>query len=275
MTSTAKSAVPSPVSRTTCSSSVRSTRRGTTSSSAPRSRRDGTPSGLRLLFPNGMTLFDRVYNYAGKLTWKINDKHQIESSVFGDPTNTNIGENDFVLNTPNTTAMSKLHYGTRNWVIRYNGTLSPTWLVNGSFTWSNNRATEYPLNPDVLGVVLRPDARHISNLQGLRISREPQHRQTTRSTSIPRRLCTCGVPTRSAWAIATSVPTTPTSRPRPAAGSQYRIPMPAVAITPVVARLVTPVCPLGQTVFLWSGSIRPGSASCTLCPLYDFGERSV
>src|SRR5581483_9340741 len=124
-------------------------------------------TGLQTLFPHGMILSERVLNYAGKLTWKINDNHQIESSVFGDPTIVHTGEQALVLNTPNTTQMSKLDYGTRNWVIRYNGTLSSSWLVNGSFTWGNNRATETPIAPSVMGIALRPDARHISQLQGL------------------------------------------------------------------------------------------------------------
>jgi hypothetical protein len=122
-------------------------------------------SGLQAQFPGGMTLFNRVYNYAGKLTFKINDNHQIESSVFGDPTRTNIGEQSFVLNTPNDTAMSKLAFGTRNWVIRYNGTLSSSWLLNGSFTWSNNYSTESP-KYDVLQVTDRTVAANTHALQG-------------------------------------------------------------------------------------------------------------
>jgi len=79
----------------------------------------------------------RVYSYAGKLTFKVNDNNQLEASIFGDPT---YGDNN-----PNSTLVAssptvddKLSYGTRNFVVRYNGTLSPTWLVNASWTWGHN-----------------------------------------------------------------------------------------------------------------------------------------
>jgi len=31
------------------------------------------------------------------------------------------------------------------------------------------------------------------------------------------------------------------------------------------------VCPIGGTMYLWSGSLRPAAATCTLCPLYPTG----
>jgi len=84
-------------------------------------------------------------NYAGKLTYKLNDKHTIESSVFGDPSRNNQGPENLALTAQNNGGFSKWDYGTRNWVVRYNGTFSPTWLVNANFTWANNRFTETPL----------------------------------------------------------------------------------------------------------------------------------
>src|SRR3954462_15267064 len=71
-----------------------------------------------------------VYSYAAKLTYKISDKHQLESSFFGDPS---YGTNspNLTLTTATTTNFDKLQYGTRNFVVRYNGSLSPSWLLNG------------------------------------------------------------------------------------------------------------------------------------------------
>lgn len=80
------------------------------------------------------TLRTLTYNYAVKGTWKFNDNHQVESSIFSDPSHTPVSAFN-TLNIDNTTAFSKLVFGTRNWVVRYNGSVSPTWLVNGSFTW--------------------------------------------------------------------------------------------------------------------------------------------
>ncbi len=81
------------------------------------------------------------YDYAGKLTFKLNDQHMVESSVFGDPNWTNHVPWR-TLNTGNTTSFSKWDYGTRNWATRYNGTLSSTWLVDAGFTWAWNHFKE-------------------------------------------------------------------------------------------------------------------------------------
>jgi len=87
-----------------------------------------------------------VYNYAGKLTFKINDKNTIEGSVFGDPSYSNtfpwVRLNEGVVGIPNTTQFSKLTYGNRDVVARYNGTLSPTWILNISLAWQHNKFTE-------------------------------------------------------------------------------------------------------------------------------------
>jgi hypothetical protein len=87
----------------------------------------------------------KVYSYAGKGTFKLNDHNQFEVSVFGDPTygdfNPN-GNNGLVTASPST--FDKLQYGTRNFVARYNATLSPSWLFNASFSWGNNHLNDTP-----------------------------------------------------------------------------------------------------------------------------------
>jgi hypothetical protein len=231
---------------------------------------NGTPSGLRNLYPNGITLFNRVLNYAGKLTWKINDNHSVESSVFGDPTHTNTGPWAYVgLNSPNNTSFSHLTYGTRNFVVRYNGTLSPTWLLNGSFTWGNNNATEFPAYPDVLSVVNRPDARHISNLQGLGFYEN--HDTNNYGYNIDTQKIV------HAWGTHTFSIGYRYERPNyndfeTATGGRFAVPLTNASGGDYTGgcSIGDPTCPLGQTVFLWSGSIRPASASCTLCPIYNF-----
>lgn len=94
------------------------------------------------LFPLGqMELRTNTMNYAFKATYKINDKHQVESSLFGDPAHTSRGPQRYTVE-DNTSGFSKFELGTRNWVMRYNGSLTPTWLVNASFTWAKNRFDE-------------------------------------------------------------------------------------------------------------------------------------
>jgi len=92
-----------------------------------------------------------VYSYAGKGTFRLNDKHQFEFSIFGDPTygafNPNGNTTGLISSSP--TVFDKLQYGTRNFVTRYNATLSPTWLFNASWTWGHNDLNDTPFAPDV------------------------------------------------------------------------------------------------------------------------------
>jgi len=91
----------------------------------------------------------RVYSYAGKLTYRLNDNHQFEASIFGDPT---YGDNDpngvLGLVTASPSTYDKLQYGTRNFVVRYNGTFTPTWLFNASFSWGHNNLNDTPAAPN-------------------------------------------------------------------------------------------------------------------------------
>lgn len=94
----------------------------------------------------------RVYSYAGKLTFRLNDRHQFEGSVFGDPSYGQFTNNQATYNTASTTNSDKLQYGTRNVAARYNGTFSPTWLLNVSWSWGHNNLTDTPLASGVFGV---------------------------------------------------------------------------------------------------------------------------
>jgi hypothetical protein len=86
------------------------------------------------------------YNYAAKLTFKLNDRNTIEGSVFGDPSHRNLFPWFLLIEAPNgnpnTTSFSNANFGNRDVVARYNGTLSPTWVVNLDVTWQNNHFTE-------------------------------------------------------------------------------------------------------------------------------------
>jgi hypothetical protein len=84
-----------------------------------------------------------IFDYAAKLTWQINDKNTVESSVFGDPSHTN-NVPWRTLNIDNTSANSNWQYGTRSWVARYNGTIGSDWLVDAAFSWFWDNFTENP-----------------------------------------------------------------------------------------------------------------------------------
>src|SRR6202045_1017843 len=99
-------------------------------------------SGLATISP----LVDRDttrYDYAGKLTFKINNSHTVESSVSGDPSHTNPTAFS-TLNSDNNSANPKWEYGTRNWAVRYDGAFGSSVLVDASFTWGWNFFKETP-----------------------------------------------------------------------------------------------------------------------------------
>jgi hypothetical protein len=128
-----------------------------------------------------------VYNYAAKLTYKLNDRHSLEGSVFGDPAHTN----DFpwvtlvqgVRGIPNTTNYSKLTYGNRDTVARYNGTLSPTWVVNASVTWQHNKFTESNFNDSISNVFDQTQTAGLPGQQGQFFSEGHGFLENTRDES--------------------------------------------------------------------------------------------
>ncbi len=114
---------------------------------------------LFLTGPSGglgdLTTKATAYNYAAKLTWKINANHTLEGSVFGDPSRTptqNGAPGQAFWNVISPTTFDTLSFGTRNVVVRWNGTLSPTWLMNASGSWGHNYLTDTPAAPDLYQV---------------------------------------------------------------------------------------------------------------------------
>jgi hypothetical protein len=105
------------------------------------------------------------HNYAAKLTWRANDSHSIEASVFGDPSTAD--ESSYrTLVIDHHTADSSLEYGSRSIATRWNGTLSPTWFVNASFTWNHNKFTETPAF-DIYNIVDRTQALGLTGQRGI------------------------------------------------------------------------------------------------------------
>src|SRR6266480_1248542 len=108
-------------------------------------------SGLSTAYNGELQRSKTAYDYAGKLTFKINDGNTVESSVFGDPSHTN-NVPWATLAASDKTVNSKWDYGTRNWAVRYDGALTSTWLIDSAFTWSWNHFTEIP-SADVTQIV--------------------------------------------------------------------------------------------------------------------------
>ena len=107
-------------------------------------------SGLLDLYGNQTHQRYFTKNYSFKADYNLSPVHQVNFSIFGDPTTTNL-TNLAKLDTPapirtlnidNLTANSQLDFGTRNIAVRYNGTLTPTWTVSGSFSQGRNHFDE-------------------------------------------------------------------------------------------------------------------------------------
>src|SRR6185295_8635422 len=121
-------------------------------------------SNLFNIFNGEVNRRTNSYDYAGKLTYKINDRHVIESSIFGDPSHTNHVP-WVTLNAADDSVVSKWDLGTRNWAVRYDGALTSTWLVDAAFTWSWNHFTETPAS-DVVQIIDQTQAEGLPGQAG-------------------------------------------------------------------------------------------------------------
>ncbi len=219
-------------------------------------------------------------NYAAKLTFKISDNHQLESSVFGDPAHTDNGPQFAGLylqalpvlaaESSNDSLLDKWDYGTRNWVVRYNGTLSPTWLVNASFTWNNNRFTDTPLRQDAYAVTdsTVPTLNMVMSGLGFTENHASDDYGLTFDTSKVVNFAgthTLMVGITNQWLNYTNI--------KYRTGGRYSVPDLGAANNLAVYGCNStsdPNCPLGKTS---DASFRlRTSAACTLCPLYTAAD---
>ena len=88
----------------------------------------------------------RIVAYAAKGTWQMASGHRLDASFFGDPA---VGDNGpqryTALLRTDTAGFSKLdHYGGHNQTVRYEGAVTPTWLLEGSFARAKNSIVEIP-----------------------------------------------------------------------------------------------------------------------------------
>src|SRR5712692_9623629 len=115
---------------------------------------DSAPSNFRGISLGTVTVKTRNRNYSAKINYNLtaNQNHQIEGTVFGDPSTQPFGPNRQVAGRGfNGGALdsdfperqfSALDYGSRSWSVRYNGAITPRWLVNAGFSWARIQFTE-------------------------------------------------------------------------------------------------------------------------------------
>lgn len=97
-------------------------------------------------------LTERTINYAFKLSGQINPNHRVEASIFGDPTIRNFGPWGSLSSTTDPVSgepadFVRLDFSNLNFALRYNGVMTPTWLVNSHFANNHNRFENQNLLP--------------------------------------------------------------------------------------------------------------------------------
>jgi outer membrane receptor for ferrienterochelin and colicin len=87
----------------------------------------------------------RTLNYQGKINYNITERHQLEGSVFGDPSSRPTGYvRSTALASNDDLRTSGIDYGSRTWTVRYNGALTNSWIVSANFSNYFNSFTETP-----------------------------------------------------------------------------------------------------------------------------------
>ena len=87
-----------------------------------------------------------IVSYAGKGTWQVANQHRIDASFFGDPAWGNNGPQRIgsLLRTT-TSGFSEIdRFGGHNQVVKYEGALSPGWLIEASWGRAANEIREIP-----------------------------------------------------------------------------------------------------------------------------------
>ena len=213
----------------------------------------------------------RTYNYAGKLDWVINSNHQITFSIFGDPTKTNLSSFS-ALNIDNTTGDSVLDYGTRNWAVRYNGSLSPTWTLNSSISQGRSSFNETGFaNLNQIAIRLPIDP-----IRGNYFSAGRGFFEPTESSNWKWDVNTSKIWNR--WGqhnfgVGYTYQRSLYSGSRERSGPRYTIPT-ANAIGTPAADLGIPAFATGQQ-FNVQFRLRSAAATCTLCPLFNVRGNQV
>jgi hypothetical protein len=104
------------------------------------------PSASPLSSLGEQTRERRTLAYSTKATWQVTSGHRIDASFFGDPGNGPLGpqRRSSLLGETNA-AFSRLeNFGGHNQTVRYNGVLTPTWLVEAAYARATNGITEIP-----------------------------------------------------------------------------------------------------------------------------------
>lgn len=88
-------------------------------------------------------------SYAGKVTWKITDRANLELTAFGDPSRHNAVPNlwvnpDGLSSTVPKTTYSSFNFGSQDYLGRIDAALTPTWTIDAAYAYNHNHFSETP-----------------------------------------------------------------------------------------------------------------------------------
>ncbi|MGB6975815.1 MAG: carboxypeptidase regulatory-like domain-containing protein [Terracidiphilus sp.] len=104
----------------------------------------GAPSGGAPIVTHGPFAFSTTAtSWAGKLTFQLTPMLNFEAAAFGDPSRHNSVPN--TLSTADVpSSLSSWEYGTRDTFFRMNTVITPTWLVDASYSYNYDHFNETP-----------------------------------------------------------------------------------------------------------------------------------
>jgi carboxypeptidase family protein/TonB-dependent receptor-like protein len=103
------------------------------------------PKGFPLASLGEVDRVRKTYSYAGKLTWQVGSNHRFDASAFGDPATADNGpQTATALVASSQTRFSALKYGGHSQSLRYDGIMTPNWLIEASAGHITNKFHESP-----------------------------------------------------------------------------------------------------------------------------------
>ncbi len=120
------------------------------------------PAGFTLESLGEVERKRNIVTYSAKGSYQLTSSHKLDASFFGDPaTGDNGPQRVTSLLREDTAAFSEIKYGGHNQIVRYDGVITPTWLVEASFARAYNNIEETPSidDWDVLDTTVTPQVR--------------------------------------------------------------------------------------------------------------------
>lgn len=88
----------------------------------------------------------QITGYSAKATYQYNPSHRFDASFFGDPATGDLGPQRISsLLRQDNAAFSEITYGGHNQIVKYDGVINSSWLIEAAFSRAANKISEEPL----------------------------------------------------------------------------------------------------------------------------------